>query len=377
MKAAYLLITAVLASGCAALRATTGESLDGFGNQYQGDVRYLADAAADALEQRYPPAHTSVLLLRVPGQFGDHLESSLRRRGYAVTLDPESRATAHIKYVADILSDDWRQPAGYACIRTNDGQNFSFVRRLHDDELPPVAYTVASQVTASPLSPLPGRKELVTPNEESPAPPVVSSGPRIMLRKGVLASLPRGWKYTIPNADKRTVDVPLASSGSWRERIAAMAEAANCRASFDEEARRVSLLDTGPMPDPEPSQAAEVEHGPESGAVSAALHEIHPKPAEVPEDGDALPDERPFSPKPESLWELMPGSLCEQLREWTDKAGYQLIWKPDDDLRLEASVNFSGDFETAIQSLFQGLHKAGNPYRVTLYSNNVLEVTEE
>ena len=104
MKAAYLLMIAVLVSGCA-VRASTGASTDGFGNQYQGDVRYLADAAAEALEQCYPPAHTSVLLFRVPGQFGEQLESSLRRRGYAVTLNPESRATTRIKYAADILPE--------------------------------------------------------------------------------------------------------------------------------------------------------------------------------------------------------------------------------------------------------------------------------
>lgn len=363
-------MTAVLASGCALRSASTDASTDGFGNRYQGDVRYLADAAAEALEQRYPPAHTSVLLLRVPGRFGEHLESSLRRRGYAVTQNPESRATARIRYAADILpntlSDEWQQPTGYAGIQTDDGQNFSFVRRLHDEELPPATYADVSPALAEPLSPLAGREEKVTPKEESPAPaPVVPSGPQIVLRKGVLANLPRGWKYTIPNAGKRTVIVPVPYEGNWRERISSMAEAANCRASFDEDAHRVSLLDTGPVPAPEPVQTA-AKTGAGNSVVSAALHEFHPIPAEQSAAGDV-----------EGTWELIPGSLCEQLREWTDRAGYQLIWKPDEDLRMEASVNFFGDFETAIQSLFHGLHKAGNPYRVTLYSNNVLEVTED
>lgn len=370
MKIVCLLMTAVLASGCALRSASTDASTDGFGNRYQGDVRYLADAAAEALEQRYPPAHTSVLLLRVPGRFGEHLESSLRRRGYAVTQNPESRATARIRYAADILpntlSDEWRQPTGYAGIQTDDGQNFSFVRRLHDEELPPATYADVSPALAEPLSPLAGREEKVTPKEESPAPaPVVPSGPQIVLRKGVLANLPRGWKYTIPNAGKRTVIVPVPYEGNWRERISSMAEAANCRASFDEDAHRVSLLDTGPVPAPEPVQTA-AKTGAGNSVVSAALHEFHPSPAEQSAAGDV-----------EGTWELIPGSLCEQLREWTDRAGYQLIWKPDEDLRMEASVNFFGDFETAIQSLFLGLHKAGNPYRVTLYSNNVLEVTED
>lgn len=370
MKIVCLLMTAVLASGCALRSASTDASTDGFGNRYQGDVRYLADAAAEALEQRYPPAHTSVLLLRVPGRFGEHLESSLRRRGYAVTQNPESRATARIRYAADILpntlSDEWQQPTGYAGIQTDDGQNFSFVRRLHDEELPPATYADVSPALAEPLSPLAGREEKVTPKEESPAPaPVVPSGPQIVLRKGVLANLPRGWKYTIPNAGKRTVSVPVPYEGNWRERISSMAEAANCRASFDEDAHRVSLLDTGPVPVPEPVQTA-AKTGAGNSVVSAALHEFHPIPAEQSAAGDV-----------EGTWELIPGSLCEQLREWTDRAGYQLIWKPDEDLRMEASVNFFGDFETAIQSLFLGLHKAGNPYRVTLYSNNVLEVTED
>ena len=373
MKIACLLISAVLASGCA-LRTSTDASTDGFGNQYQGDVRSLADAAAEALEAHYPPAHTSVLLLRVSGQFGEQLESSLRRRGYAVTLNPESRATARIRYAADILpntlSDEWQQPTGYASIQTDDGQNFSFVRRLHDDEpqfaayvdkLPPLEPPLAEA-----LSPLPGREENVTPQEESPLASGTGAGPQVMLRRGVLNNLPWDWKYTIPNADKRTVMVLLPQEGNWRERISTLAEAANCRVSFDEEARRVSLLDAGPVPAPEPVQTA-AKDGPKNSVVSAALHEIHPEPA-----GEPL-----FSPAPQESWELVPGSLYEQLRGWTDRAGYQLIWKPDEDLRMEASVSFSGDFETAVQSLFLGLHKAGNPYRVTLYSNNVLEVTED
>lgn len=188
MKAAYLLMIAVLVSGCA-VRASTGASTDGFGNQYQGDVRYLADAAAEALEQCYPPAHTSVLLFRVPGQFGEQLESSLRRRGYAVTLNPESRATTRIKYAADILPE-WQRPIGYACIQTDDGQNFSFVRHLHDD-LPSATYIAVSPVMAEPLSPLAGPEEKM-----------------IALRMAVLNNLPRDWKYTIPNADKRMGERP-------------------------------------------------------------------------------------------------------------------------------------------------------------------------
>lgn len=369
MKAAYLLMTAVLASGCA-LRAST-DSTDGFGTRYQGDVRYLADAAADALEQQYPPAHTSVLLLRVPGQFGDYLESSLRRRGYAVTLDPETRATASVRYAADILSDE-RRPTGYASIQTSDGQSFSFVRRLHEYELPPVTYDEVSREQAEPLSP-PEPEKRLTPEKKEAVPSPAPSGPQVILREGVLASLPRGWKYTIPNADKRTVSVPLAASGDWRERISTMAEAADCRASFDETARRVSLFDV----ETEPVQTV-VKAGTENNAVSTALREIHPEKPETPAaEQTAASDEPLFSPVPEESWELLPGSLYEQLREWSDRAGYQLIWKPDDDLRMEASVNFSGDFEAAIQSLFQGLHNAGNPYRVTLYSNNVLEVAED
>lgn len=75
-------------------------------------------------------------------------------------------------------------------IQTDDGQNFSFVRHLHDD-LPSATYIAVSPVMAEPLSPLAGPEEKM-----------------IALRMAVLNNLPRDWKYTIPNADKRMGERP-------------------------------------------------------------------------------------------------------------------------------------------------------------------------
>lgn len=80
----------------------------------------------------------------------------------------------------------------------------------------------------------------------------------------------------------------------------------------------------------------------------------------------------------ESEWSITPGSLREQLRDWSSRAGYQLVWKVQDDLEMETHAAFRGAFIGAVQQLITGLNKGGNHLRVTLYqANNVLEVMEE
>ena len=111
--------------------------------------------------------------------------------------------------------------------------------------------------------------------------------------------------------------------------------------------------------------------------ASAHQAEIKPIP-DTPETETVAPvTPRESFLSSESEWLITPGSLRDQLNDWSSRAGYQLVWKVQDDLQMETHAAFRGAFIGAIQQLFTGLNRGGNHLRVTLYANNVLEVMEE
>lgn len=63
-------------------------------------------------------------------------------------------------------------------------------------------------------------------------------------------------------------------------------------------------------------------------------------------------------PAPVATWDAKSGaSIRSSLKEWSDRAGWQLVWALDEreDYRLMAGNNFSGDFKMAVTGLFNSL----------------------
>ena len=80
----------------------------------------------------------------------------------------------------------------------------------------------------------------------------------------------------------------------------------------------------------------------------------------------------------DDLWIIKPGSLKGQLAEWTNRAGYQLVWKAGHDFEMQADASFKDNFYGAVKRLFTRMNRGGNSLRVTLYQKNlVLEVRED
>ena len=80
----------------------------------------------------------------------------------------------------------------------------------------------------------------------------------------------------------------------------------------------------------------------------------------------------------EETWSLKQGSLYAQLGKWAEKAGYQLIWKSDNDLQMKSDAVFTGTLFESTQTLFDGLAKLGHSFIVTFYQGNkVMEVKGE
>lgn len=78
------------------------------------------------------------------------------------------------------------------------------------------------------------------------------------------------------------------------------------------------------------------------------------------------------------VWILKQGSLMNQLDEWAKGENWQLIWKSDYDLELNASATFAGNFIEAVTKVFHSLQKKNNGLRINLYKQNkVIEVIGE
>ena len=70
-------------------------------------------------------------------------------------------------------------------------------------------------------------------------------------------------------------------------------------------------------------------------------------------------------------WAAMSGSdLKSTLDGWSRAAGWTLVWDSPVNYRLRASAQFGGDFETAVASLVNTIHRSSPEVMVTLYRGN-------
>lgn len=70
-------------------------------------------------------------------------------------------------------------------------------------------------------------------------------------------------------------------------------------------------------------------------------------------------------------WAAMSGGdLKGTLDGWSRAAGWTLVWDSPVNYRLRASAQFAGDFETAVASLVDTIHRSNPEVLVTLYRGN-------
>ena len=70
-------------------------------------------------------------------------------------------------------------------------------------------------------------------------------------------------------------------------------------------------------------------------------------------------------------WAAMSGSdLKATLDGWSRAAGWTLVWDSPVNYRLRASAQFGGDFEAAVASLVDTIHRSNPEVLVTLYRGN-------
>lgn len=435
MRYILLLLLAVQLQGCVMQTRHVDNggmpTYDGVSDTYPGDAQSLADMAAEELARRYPPGRTTLTLAKTKTTFGQELDTTLRAQGFLISA-PDSPAGIRVGYTLDVIRDE-TSPTCYLQVRTSDGESFGTVRPLTMASLSPRidALSVKSP-TSSPLESLPLLDEPMVPT-----PSQVQVHPDRLMKGSGPGAKPGSELPTVPAHD---AGVPVRSK-STAARIAkrnkvpvaefcrlnnvkpdtvleigrmvflrgpvspATAQAVPPASSGDRPSKPLASSTPAPTPNPvalpapvsaPPSVAKPAEAG------LAAAKPVDPTPISagnpIPASAPAVPV-APASPVQEALaelapsqgnsdaapsavpapsWIIEPGSLHSQLDSWAIKAQYQLVWKAKHDFELEARAKFDGDFVGAIKQLFAGLHRGGNPLRVTVYQgNNVVEVAED
>ncbi|CND05399.1 putative secretion system protein PilL [Yersinia intermedia] len=81
-----------------------------------------------------------------------------------------------------------------------------------------------------------------------------------------------------------------------------------------------------------------------------------------------------FTAQPE--WKVRQGSsLHSVLQEWSNRAGWNLVWNSEYSYTLQASATFKGDYISATKQLFDALGDMNPPIYPELYQGNyVLQV---
>ncbi|WP_298030570.1 TcpQ domain-containing protein [uncultured Desulfovibrio sp.] len=414
MKKVLVPLFCLLCAACVTHRNASG-SFDGLSAAYTSDAQALAIRAAEELSRRHAPAHTSVALQKVPGLFGDALESGLRSRGFALAQSGSSLGVAY--RVDAVQTDQGAEPSlGYVQVGCTDGQLFSFTRPLgspvpyteppntrpvpedHPLESRPLPESVPQPMPTNALSAqtaTPVRKYTVKKTGTAAAVakrcgiPVRDFcrwnqvGSNAVLEKGYEVYLSEPPAGVIPVA--ATVPVPAGASEE--------PSAATTPAPMPEPVSLPSRAQTSPalrLGKPKPGEP--VAYTPVALNMPAAQT---PKPAGAPiaEAPVTVPASTPAPstssslmpvaaieavPVAQALWDIRKGSMLRgQMEGWAAVAGYSLIWNAQNDYEMRSSATFSGEFIDAVKNFFAALQANGLALRVTIYQGNkVMEVSE-
>lgn len=416
MKKVLVLLFCLLCAACVTHKNASG-SFDGLSAAYSSDAQALAIQAAEELSQRHAPAHTSVTLQKVPGLFGDALESSLRSRGFALA---QSGSSLGVTYRVDaVQTDQSAEPSlGYVQVSCTDGQLFSFTRSLGS----PVPYTEPPNTRPVPED---------HPLESRPLP---ESVPQPMPTTALTAQTATPVrKYTVKKtgtaaAVAKRCGIPVKDFCRWNQvgtnavlekgyqvylseppaGVIPVAATVPVPAGAPDELPAPQAATPAPMPDPvslpsraqtspalrlgKPQPSEPVAYTPVAVSMPAAQT---PQPAGAPiaEAPVTVPSSTPAPstsprlmpvagmeavPVAQPFWEVQKGTMLRgQMEDWASVAGYSLIWNAQNDYEMRSSATFSGEFIDAVKNFFAALQANGLALRVTIYQGNkVMEVSE-
>ena len=362
VQAALIGILAVSISGCAAHGPQIGNSYESLDKNYAPQMAYLATEVSQELALQYPGKLIYVDATHKEGSFAYHLRKALASRN-ALAITPPM-ADVSLRYAMEEFASDM----GYLNMRFNDGQIKSKTFYL----IPKTTYQLAAPVPEITEAPKPvsfdttsvketpiSANPIVETEEVKPEAPVIAAALKDVAPKTPAQELQKISSHTVREGDSaasiaRQYGIPFKTF---------------CNANGGIE--KCELIKPGqvlnfPYPISVPSSKP---------VESASTGHSAPVPVMQPASNlSSLPEEKGIVP----AWRLSPGSLRNQLQSWSAKAGYQLVWKTDLDLDMNASATFYGDITEALSQLFDGLHNTGHALTVTIYKgNHVIEVGDK
>ncbi|WP_449122228.1 toxin co-regulated pilus biosynthesis Q family protein [Pseudomonas viridiflava] len=83
-----------------------------------------------------------------------------------------------------------------------------------------------------------------------------------------------------------------------------------------------------------------------------------------------LPTQEPWVISPSDI------TLRRALTKWAKRAGWQLVWDASEDVPLDVTAKFNGDFVTAVRTVFRSLSADVKLVGLTYKDNTVLRVVE-
>ncbi|WP_129349088.1 toxin co-regulated pilus biosynthesis Q family protein [Solidesulfovibrio carbinolicus] len=127
-----LVVLILLLPGCATMRGSrvdTGgmTAYDGVSVDYPGDAQALAASAAEEMAHRYPPARTTLTLIKTDSTFGQDLETALRGQGFPIAAPGASGV--RVAYTLDVIREE-TPPTCYLRVQTSDGVAFGTLHAL-------------------------------------------------------------------------------------------------------------------------------------------------------------------------------------------------------------------------------------------------------
>ena len=130
-----LVVLILLLPGCATMRGSridTGgmTAYDGVSADYPGDAQALAASAAKEMAHRYPPARTTLALVKTESTFGQDLETALREQGFPIAAPDASGV--RVAYTLDVIREETPHTC-YLRVRTSDGVAFGTLHALTGD----------------------------------------------------------------------------------------------------------------------------------------------------------------------------------------------------------------------------------------------------
>lgn len=138
MRGTFLLLIVLILlvlPGCAAMRGSRADTggmtaYDGVSVDYPGDAQALAASAAEEMAHRYPPARTTIALVKTETTFGQDLETALRGQGFPIAAPGASGV--RVAYTLDVIREE-TPPTCYLRVQTSDGVAFGTLHALTGD----------------------------------------------------------------------------------------------------------------------------------------------------------------------------------------------------------------------------------------------------